>query len=469
MKGFIIFSDLKGYSRLSENEAQFFFTKLNPILSAKIKPYLLLAEAFNTWGDALIAVFSEGKYAIDLMLSYRDFFNKLDFKSYGMTRLMPRIGGHFGELYTFRDEVLERTNMYGINVNTAARIEPITRAGEIFVTKQFKEAIEQSAMASDYISFDELGFVELAKGFDERELFRLRYDSENPQVIDKIFALDLSGAFPPSPNLTAEEKDILDIYSHNGTDLTSLLGSDRILDRTGEFYFQLAKICKTFGLYNDAITLLRRLENYFIETAGLKMYPYKSRQDVLKLKANCLTRLGLYQEASDIIYSLWQQGMKDSDTLSMLAAQYKRRALPKSDDSICHDLVNRELLIKAKDLYLEAFRRNIEDYYPAINAAYLYRILGGSDSDNGIKLARYVMDSWQNRQGENWWLDSTLAESQILQDSFIRARETFANAIKLHQPDSFERSATINQISTYAILSGKESQLKELIYMLSQL
>ncbi len=469
MKGFIIFTDLKGYSKLSENEAELFFTELNPALSTQIKPYLSRAEAFNTWGDAVIAAFSDGKDAIDLMLNYRDFFNNFDFTSLGMTCLMPRIGGHYGELFTFQDRILGRMNMYGSNVNTAARIEPVTRAGEIFVTRQFKEAIGQAALPFDYISFDELGFVELAKSFGERELFRLRYDFENPQVIDKIYAMDLSGALPPSPDLTSEELKLIDRYaSCNDTNFTTFLGSDKIQDRSGEFYFRLAIICKNFGLYCEAISFVHKLENNFIETAGLKMFPYKHRQDVLKLKANCLTRLGQYQEASDIVYSLWQQGMKDSDTLSMLAAQYKRRALVGTDDTISIDKVNRELLLKAKDLYLEAFRRNIEDYYPAINAAYLYRFLGGSESDNGIKLARYVMDSWQNREGENWWLDSTLAESLILQDSLPKAEVTFAKALDRHHPDSFERSATITQINTYAILSYKETELKRIIDLLSK-
>ncbi len=66
---------------------------------------------------------------------------------------------------------------------------------------------------------------------------------------------------------------------------------------------------------------------------GLKVYPYYLDFELLKLKANCLTRLGKYEEASNIMYALWHlcEGFKlnDTDTLSMLAAQYKRRAICK--------------------------------------------------------------------------------------------------------------------------------------------
>jgi len=469
MDGFIVFTDLKGYSKLSEKEADLFFHQVNPALSARVKQYLNRAEAFNTWGDSVVAAFLDGKDAVDLMLDYRDFFSGFDFESLGMTCLMPRIGGHYGELHTFPDQLLDRTNMYGSNINTAARIEPVTRAGEIFVTRQFKEAIEHRPQELDYICFDELGIVELAKSFGERELFRLRHNLENPQVIDKIYAMDLSGAFPSSPPLSLEEDSLLEQYCcSNDEAFRAFLTSDKLENKSGDFYLRVAAICKNFGLYSEAIGLVNRLEKTFIRTAGIKMYPYKHRQDVLKLKANCLTRLGHYEKAADIVYSLWQQGMKDSDTLSMLAAQYKRRALVDQDDTILVGTVNKELLLRAKDLYLEAFRRNIEDYYPAINAAYLYRFLGGSEGETGIKLARYVMNSWHSQEGENWWLDSTLAESQILQDSLDEACETFVRALERHRPDSFERSSVIAQISTYATLLGKENELAAIIDLLSQ-
>ncbi len=469
MKGYIIFSDLKGYSKLSETETRKYFENVNYDLSQRMHKYLQQAEAFNTWGDAVVAVFMAGKDAVDMVLDYRDFFNTYDFEALGMTRLMPRIGGHYGEFFSFKDQLLGRTNMYGSNINTAARIEPVTRTGEIFVTREFKDEIEKLPLVLEYVSFDELGVVELAKSFGEKELFRLYRQGEKPQVIDKIFALDLSGALPPPPGLNNEEQSIIGHGAgiSNREEFLTWLNSIDLSSRGGELLFRLAGICKNLGLYRQSIELINSLENFFIETYGIKMYPYKHRQDLLKLKANCLTRLGQYPEAADIVYGLWQIGMKDSDTLSMLAAQYKRRALFNEAGEVANEDINKELLMKAKDLYLEAFRRNIEDYYPAINAAYLYRMLGTNESKHGIKLAQYVSNSWTKHEGENWWLDSTMAEAQLLQDFYNTSYLTFERALQFHQPDSFERASAVEQISTYAKITGKEFELKEIISLLA--
>lgn len=469
MNGYIIFSDLKGYSKLSEIETRKYFEKVNCELAGRMHKYLQRAEAFNTWGDAVVAIFMDGQDAIDMVLEYRDFFNTYDFEALEMTRLMPRIGGHFGEFFSFKDELLGRTNMYGNNINTAARIEPVTRTGEIFVTREFKEEIEKNPSCLNNISFDELGVVELAKSFGEWELFRLYRRGEKAQVIDKIFALDLSGALPPPPELDNEERELIGYCAAIGNReqfLAWLSGID-LAPKSGEFIFRLAGICKNLGLYRQAIELIKNLENFFIETYSIKMYPYKHRQDLLKLKANCLTRLGQYPEAADIVYGLWQIGLKDSDTLSMLAAQYKRRALFGDGGDVSLDNINTELLFKAKDLYLEAFRRNIEDYYPAINAAYLFRLLGSQEDKQGMRLAQYVLNSWIKREGENWWLDSTLAEAHLLQDFFVASYLTFERALQLHRPDSFERASAAEQIATYARVTGKEHELEDIISLLA--
>ena len=468
MEGFIIFSDLKGYSKLSEKETEIFFNKVNSELAKRIQKYFDRAEVFNTWGDAVVAVFTEGEDAVDLVLEYRDFFNAYDFESAGMRSLLPRIGGHYGEFFVYKDEVLGRANMYGSNINTAARIEPVTRTGEIYVTREFKDAIENLKKPLTEVKFDELGIVELAKNFGEKELYRLYREGEKAQLIDKIFAMDLSASFPLLPYASSREQEVLD-YINRSQDteiLKSAIYGIKTENSSGAFLVQLAGLSKKFGMYREAIECINNLESFFIELNGVQIYPYRFNQEILKLKANCLSRIGEYGEAGDIVYGLWQLGLKDSDTLAMLAAQYKRRALINDEGKENQEEVNFDLLQRAKDLYLEAFRRNIDDYYPAINAAYLYRLLGGIEEENGIKLARYVLDSWAKREGENWWMDSSLAEAELLQDSFSESYQRFERALGLHRPDSFERSAVIEQINIYGKLSGKGPELEKIVFLL---
>jgi len=84
----------------------------------------------------------------------------------------------------------------------------------------------------------------------------------------------------------------------------------------------------------------------------------------------------------------------------MIAAQYKRRAIL-NDSEVSRESINIDLIIRAKDLYLEAFRK-VEDYYPAINAAYLYKIIGGIEEGKGTKLSTYITSTWEDRVGTEW-------------------------------------------------------------------
>ena len=71
-EGFIVFSDLKGFSKLNLEEQRNYIVVHVNLLSGKIKP-LLEEKAFvyNTWGDAIIAIFEDGMDVVNFMLSYR--------------------------------------------------------------------------------------------------------------------------------------------------------------------------------------------------------------------------------------------------------------------------------------------------------------------------------------------------------------------------------------------------------------
>ena len=105
LNGFIIFSDLKGFSKLTEPEIRLFYGSLMPALAKTVIPYKDKAKALNTWGDAIVAIFENGQVAVDFALNYRDFFRGLNFEALGMQQLLPRIACHFGEFEVFDDEV----------------------------------------------------------------------------------------------------------------------------------------------------------------------------------------------------------------------------------------------------------------------------------------------------------------------------------------------------------------------------
>ncbi|MEH7608471.1 hypothetical protein, partial [Priestia megaterium] len=70
-KGVIVYSDLKGFSKLEPKEQKRYLTVYVNLLSDTIKPSLEKALLSNTWGDAIIAVFESGTDAAEFMLLYR--------------------------------------------------------------------------------------------------------------------------------------------------------------------------------------------------------------------------------------------------------------------------------------------------------------------------------------------------------------------------------------------------------------
>jgi class 3 adenylate cyclase len=470
MYGFIIFTDLKNYSKLTEDELEVYCNKILPDLAKDIDVHMQNAKIWNTWGDAIIAVFENGKNAVNMALDLRDFFKYLRYDKYDINKiLVPRIAGHFGNMMVYNDSILKNVNVAGINVNTTARLEPKTRPGEVFVTKEFKEEIIKMPNKMENIKFSELGEIELAKNFGDKEVFRVCRKREKDQIIDRVFRFDMKKTLPDSPGVTAAEGKRVRAYesSYSPDHLLEQLDKEKVEGKSGEFVVQLANICRKFGLYEKALEYIDYMEGCKIEVDGIDVYPLKSRPEVVKNKVNCLTRLGKYEKAADLIYGLWQSGNKDSDTLSMLAAQYKRRALYNTKGVIDKSCVNFELLKRAKNIYLEAFRIDISNFYPAINAAYLC-IMIKEEEASGHKLATYIEEAWGDRQGENWWLDATLAEAELLQYEYRKSLLKFKEAMHKHTPYYFDVHSTFEQINSYAQITNKKDELASILNLLSK-
>lgn len=467
---FLLFSDIKGFSKLTEDQFETFATKLIPEIYARLREHIDCALAWNTWGDAVFAAYEDPAKIVEFALRYRDiFYTSLTTEIIGV-QLKPRIACHFGEATLVHDISLGKNNLFGKNVNTAARLEPSTRPGEIFVTRDFQQACENSPSFKKDIRFDPVGRVICAKAFGELDTFRLRTIHEPQQAIDWLSSLDLAETLPSPPQTHEGVKPLLNsLKKLEPNAIAPILASITSNPQyEGDTFLSVAETYKCAGLYNDAIRTINELENYKIDVDGILIYPYKSRVDAQKIKANALTRIGKYEEAANIIYTLWSSGHKDPDTLSMLAAQYKRRAIYGDNQKPLHELttdeINHNLIERSCRLYIEAFRLNLDDFYPAINAAYLYKMFGGQYAGaGGTKLAHYITVAWGHRKGESWWLDATLAEAELILDDYALAYNEITQAIARHTPGNFELMATHEQISLYAHFMNKKRELDEML------
>lgn len=474
---YILFSDLKGFSRLNEANYAHFYEQLLPALAARLRPCLERATMRNTWGDAILAVFEDGLDAVRFALELRDFFAAYDFSRTGYA-IQPRIAGHYGAIQVFQDDLLASCNIIGTNVNAAARLEPVTRAGQVFVSRDFHDSFKRLGelpglsgpdgnTPADY-AFDPVGCMVLAKNFGEMDVYRLRKKEEARHPLDRICAMRFDTALPEPVAMSAKERALMDDIERMRTvDVFTRYIAELENDKpSGDFLVSLADKCKSVGLYEKALEFIDRAEKEQLEFNDIVLHPHQSNKKLTKIKVNCLTRLGRYQEAAQHIYNLRKCGHNDIDTLCMLAAQYKRKAVFQPDGTIKPRAYDNILLTRARDLYLHAFSMRSDDYYPAINAAYLCKILDLPDIP-GSKIAAFISSYWKIAEATDWWLASTLAEAELLQDDYTLAEESFKSAIERFNPDVFERKSTSDQITIYGTLTDRSRNLATILALLA--
>jgi class 3 adenylate cyclase len=167
----ILFADFQGFGRLRDEHFPSFVRHLMSALARAVHDH----EALwcNAWGDALAAVFGDAVAAADCALSLQDALARIDYAELGLPPdLHLRIGAHVGPMLALVDPVTGRDTYWGRELTRAARIEPRTPAGQVYVTDAFAAllALEVDApFATEYV-----GRITTAKDFETIPMYRLR-------------------------------------------------------------------------------------------------------------------------------------------------------------------------------------------------------------------------------------------------------------------------------------------------------
>ena len=201
----MLFADIVGYSKLTEKViAEFVGTFLDRLSGLVVSsPH---APCFvNTWGDAIYAVFDfahdAGLFALELTKMLQAGKNDWVAKGLYWEEQIPgqdkpekhaldiRVGLHTGPVFVHYDSVVRRLGFTGSHVNRAARIEPVTRPGEVFASEEFAalaklggeieknnpgETAGSNPLGEDRFDCEYAGSMPLAKGYPGRHrIFRL--------------------------------------------------------------------------------------------------------------------------------------------------------------------------------------------------------------------------------------------------------------------------------------------------------
>jgi class 3 adenylate cyclase/tetratricopeptide (TPR) repeat protein len=168
----LMFTDYPGFSKLDERVLPVFWEEIMVRAARTLEGYGDVIRQGNTWGDAIFAVFSDAPTAAAAALDLCEALGKVDCKRLGVREgTAMRIALHYGSTYAGYDPVTKRMNYYGTEVSKAARIEPVTPSGSVYVTEPFAAVLE---MQNDHpFDCNYVGKIALPKGYGTYPLYRL--------------------------------------------------------------------------------------------------------------------------------------------------------------------------------------------------------------------------------------------------------------------------------------------------------
>ena len=173
----MLFADMVGFSKLEEHNAPSFFVHFLGEIAKVIGASPDKPEFWNTWGDGLFIVFNDVLAACSFALRLRDAVVEKDWEKSGLPEgINIRIGMHTGPVFPALDPIINRQNFFGSHVNRAARIEPITAPGCVYISEQTASML--AAVNNEDYACDYLGKLALAKGFGNSRIYRLRRSRE---------------------------------------------------------------------------------------------------------------------------------------------------------------------------------------------------------------------------------------------------------------------------------------------------
>ena len=183
----MLFGDIHGFSKLSDAQLPTFTAKIMGTLGEVARRHGKDIAFINTWGDGIFIVFRDAGRAACCALDMQVAINAIDLAATGLPETLKlRLGGHLGPVYELDDPVTMRSNYYGAHVSRAARIEPITPEGCVYVTETFAAVL--ALYNADEFSCDYVGVTEMAKHYGNLRMFLLRRsgDGKGPAVLGDI-------------------------------------------------------------------------------------------------------------------------------------------------------------------------------------------------------------------------------------------------------------------------------------------
>lgn len=178
----ILFSDIRGYSKLSDRDILWYYNELHPLLAKVTAEFKSDIQHIDTWGDAIFLVTEKASTAAKIAVALNTVLAEIDQSRLSIKEpLMMRIGLHFGPVYKLYDHLAECYTYSSNDVTKTARIEPITPPGEIFGTEPFVAMLELEG--EGWANFEYAGTLSSAKNFGAFRMFHIRTRYQPPALL----------------------------------------------------------------------------------------------------------------------------------------------------------------------------------------------------------------------------------------------------------------------------------------------
>lgn len=169
----ILFSDVRGYSKLGDRDILWYFNELQPVLAKVLDEFKAEIQHLDTWGDAIFLVTEKATTAAKIAVALNRAIAELDQSVLNLEEpLLMRIGLHYGPVYKLYDHLCHCYTYSSNDVNKTARIEPVTPPGEIFGTEPFVAMLELEG--EGWANFEYAGTIHSAKNYGAFRMFHIR-------------------------------------------------------------------------------------------------------------------------------------------------------------------------------------------------------------------------------------------------------------------------------------------------------
>jgi adenylate cyclase len=168
----LVFGDLPGFSKMPEKYLPIFWDQVMGAIGEVIGEQKDSVALKNTWGDAIHLVIPDVRSAAKICLAVQRRLQTIDGSALGRNEPPTmRIGAHYGPVFEGWDPVAAHRTYYGRALSRAARIEPITPPGTVYVTEAFAAILLLESRGEFTCTY--VGEVPLAKGFGTFRMYDL--------------------------------------------------------------------------------------------------------------------------------------------------------------------------------------------------------------------------------------------------------------------------------------------------------